>query len=120
MAFMIPEYIESQAYHIDGPEGVRTFFAQTPGCLMTDAKRAEWLEFDAPAWFAELIGEDESNVWSVERDDSPKWYVRLSAPGYMDCTEWDGPHETKAEAMDALERAHDVNPETGELLSDEA
>lgn len=27
------------------------------------------------------------------------WFARLSAPGYMDCTEWQGPYETEAEAL---------------------
>lgn len=30
------------------------------------------------------------------------WYSRLSAPGHMDCTEWDGPHETQYLAMESL------------------
>lgn len=34
------------------------------------------------------------------------WYSRLSAPGYMDCTEWDGPHETQYLAMEALYNMH--------------
>lgn len=34
------------------------------------------------------------------------WYARLSAPGYMDCTEWDGPHETQYLAMEALYNMH--------------
>jgi hypothetical protein len=30
------------------------------------------------------------------------WFCRLSAPGYMDCTEWSGPYNTEQEADDAL------------------
>jgi hypothetical protein len=30
------------------------------------------------------------------------WFARLSAPGYMDCTEWSGPYETEAEASAEL------------------
>ncbi len=30
------------------------------------------------------------------------FYCRLSAPGYMDCTEWDGPYETEWDAVNAL------------------
>jgi len=26
------------------------------------------------------------------------WFGRLSAPGYMDCTDWSGPFDTEAEA----------------------
>lgn len=35
-----------------------------------------------------------------ERSDG--FFARLSAPGYMDCTEWYGPFETCEEAADAL------------------
>ena len=27
------------------------------------------------------------------------WFARLSAPGYLDCTEWQGPYETREEAI---------------------
>ena len=30
------------------------------------------------------------------------WFARLSAPGYMDCTEWQGPYETEEEALAGL------------------
>lgn len=30
------------------------------------------------------------------------FWSRLSAPGYMDCTDWNGPHDTAEDAMDAL------------------
>lgn len=30
------------------------------------------------------------------------WYARLSAPGYMDATEWSGPFGTEDEALEAL------------------
>jgi len=32
----------------------------------------------------------------------PGWYFRLSAPGYLDCTDWTGPYETEEEANEAL------------------
>ena len=42
------------------------------------------------------------------------WYVRESAPGYMDCTEWCGPYDTEADAireycemMDICETCHE-------------
>jgi hypothetical protein len=34
------------------------------------------------------------------------YYSRLSAPGYLDCTEWGGPHETQYLAMEALYNTH--------------
>lgn len=35
-------------------------------------------------------------------DFSAGWYGRLSAPGYMDCTDWDGPYSCEAEALHAV------------------
>lgn len=35
------------------------------------------------------------------------WYSRLSAPGYLDCTEWNGPHANEHDALVALWEEHD-------------
>ena len=43
-----------------------------------------------------------------------KWWCRLSAPGYMDCTDWDGPHDDEQAARTATQRNYDVNPDTGD------
>lgn len=34
-----------------------------------------------------------------EDTDLPGFYGRLSANGYLDCTDWSGPFETESEAM---------------------
>ena len=34
------------------------------------------------------------------------WLVRLSAPGYLDCTDWMGPFSTENEAVEALVEAY--------------
>jgi hypothetical protein len=47
-----------------------------------------------------------------------KWWVRLSAPGYMDATEWDGPYDTETEARAALVEAYEVDADTGDDLDD--
>jgi hypothetical protein len=52
-------------------------------------------------------GDVYSRAFSVERQVG--WYGRLSAPGYLDCTEWDGPYDTADEALDAVKEAHGVN-----------
>ena len=34
------------------------------------------------------------------------FYARLSAPGYMDCTDWIGPYDTEQEAMTELDNLY--------------
>jgi hypothetical protein len=48
-----------------------------------------------------------------DADDEPAemqegYYARLSAPGYMDATDWVGPYESEDAALDALAEAHGV------------
>lgn len=43
-------------------------------------------------------------------------FCRLSAPGYMDCTDWAGPFATLDDAMEFITDQYGVNPETGEEL----
>ena len=40
----------------------------------------------------------------------PGWYGRLSAPGYLDCTDWSGPYPSEREASEALNDMYDGNP----------
>lgn len=46
---------------------------------------------------------EDSTRWELVSDmPKPEWYSRLSAPGYMDCTEWQGPYDTEEEALEGL------------------
>ncbi len=45
---------------------------------------------------------------------SGKFWGRLSANGFADCTDWDGPHDTELDAMVSLAESYDVNPVDGE------
>ena len=45
-----------------------------------------------------------------------KWWARLSASGYLDCTLWSGPHDTREAARKALSEMYDVDPDTGDDL----
>jgi hypothetical protein len=40
-------------------------------------------------------------------EENPGFYARLSAPGYMDCTDWSGPFETEEEAVAELIKLYD-------------
>lgn len=71
---------------------------------------------DALEWLNEQLGEFmqpsasyfDAKEWqdTIDADrydpDSAGWYSRLSAPGYLDCTEWQGPYESEAHALVAL------------------
>ena len=50
-----------------------------------------------------------SKVFSVRKVRG--WFAHLSAPGYMDQTEWDGPYKTKKKALDAVKGAYEVDDE---------
>jgi len=40
----------------------------------------------------------------------PGWYGRLSASGYLDCTDWSGPYSSEDEADEALNDMYDGEP----------
>jgi len=42
------------------------------------------------------------------------WFARLSAPGFLDCTAWDGPHATADEALAAVRETFDVDADGNE------
>ena len=45
-------------------------------------------------------------------DDEPReagWYSRLTAPGYLDCTDWSGPFPTAFRAIRELCRLYDCD-----------
>ena len=59
-----------------------------------------------PEQYAEYPGnEDAARAYGVGTEDVSTvfgWFSRLSAPGYMDCTEWSGPFNTEEEAAQSL------------------
>lgn len=55
--------------------------------------------------------------YAVYERYTAKFFCRLTAPGYMDCTDWSGPYDTLAEAREAIENMYDVDATTGEDLS---
>ncbi len=57
-----------------------------------------------------------SEVYSVRKRKG--WFAHLSAPGYMDQTEWDGPYKTEQKALDAVKKQYEVDDE-GDDLGDE-
>lgn len=60
-----------------------------------------------PEKYAEYPGNEEAAAaYGVEPEDVETvfgWFARLSAPGYMDCTDWIGPYDTEEEAVEECE-----------------
>lgn len=66
----------------------------------------------------EIEGEDTSDLQSLREfcEGEPakvriirgKYWAQLSAPGYMDQTDWNGPHDSEEAARKALSDEHDV------------
>ena len=52
---------------------------------------------------------DADNPLMSGNDDCSGFYSRLSAPGYLDCTEWNGPFKTEAEALTYVMDFYDVD-----------
>jgi hypothetical protein len=51
--------------------------------------------------------------------DVSGWYSRLSAPGYLDCTDWTGPFKTGQEAFDYIKELFEVDDNGDELPEEE-
>ena len=94
MAFMIP-------YYTNGPF-VRMVDAYGESCA-------------CPADVAGL-----QECYEIEETYSGKWFCHLSAPGYMDATEWSGPFDTIAQARQYIVDTFEVDPDSGDELEEEA
>jgi hypothetical protein len=106
-AFMEPEYYKGLFYDVENTHGESTL---VPADLI--GGRAD-VEFTPP----DLSDFEDYIEGKPERFERVKgWFVRLSASGYMDATEWSGPFKTKAEARKFVEDHYEVDPDTGDEL----
>ena len=55
------------------------------------------LEREATEWATAQLREF-MHVYTVQEDDG-RYVARLSAPGYLDCTDWTSPHEREIDAV---------------------
>ena len=97
MPHMIPQYVREDFFTGEGLDGS----VSAPADVFRDADD-----------FATSTGCDRDTV-EVVRDHV---WARLSAPGYLDATEWLGPFDTLAEAGAELAELYDVDADTGEAL----
>lgn len=98
MAFMIPAYTNEPFWLVETNEGTEAIPSSVVGPDGT-------LE---PFLSGTVEGEPELVEGS--------WWCRLSAPGYMDATDWSGPFESEAEARTHIEETYDVDSVTGDTL----
>lgn len=96
MAHMIPEYSNEPFMHI------------------TDASGDSWL---VPAEIVNcLLPAEVAENNSVMHTYDDKWFFRLTAPGYLDQTMWDGPFDSLDAAKAHVAKHYEVDPDTGEDL----
>lgn len=87
--FMVPQVVQDQWIEVDGSEGGSLIPADLTGGLTTPTALADF--YSGEIYSAELV---------------TGWAARLSAPGYMDCTDWSGVYDTAEEAATALVEAY--------------
>ena len=92
---------------------MQPFYTNEPFVGMCDDARCE--DFHIPAEYAADAARDGAEEF--ERITG-KWWFRLSAPGYMDCTDWSGPYDSIEEAKAECTSMYDADPETGDDLVD--
>lgn len=107
MAFMIPTAEHMAMYHVETTHGTEYI----PELVCGDILHVR--DGGRPVLEQYCEGDVYRSCFSVERKVG--WYGRLSAPGYLDCTDWQGPYETEDEAIKALCDQYDVDENGDEL-----
>lgn len=103
MPFMKPQAEHMHMWHVETTCGT----ALIPAELLSD-------NFDAD----EAAQYVEGKIYDNQEPELKKgWYCRLSASGYMDCTDWNGPYETYEEAIAACCEEHDCD-ENGDPIDE--
>jgi uncharacterized membrane-anchored protein len=97
MAFLVPEYTTDPFWSGENARG------ETIVCPTRDMSLAAFIR----------ASDVDANTVDVV---TGKHWARLSAPGYLDATEWAGPFETIEEAHAYMRETVNVDPVTGEEL----
>jgi hypothetical protein len=106
MSFMKPEVQKLVMYHVESNEGDELVPEDVCGDLREKNPNIVWT--DGPVFaVSDYTDAKPEEIKSIERKEG--YYSRLSAPGYLDCTDWMGPYNTSAEALFACMREHQVD-----------
>lgn len=54
----------------------------------------------------------ESKGFPIEESVISGWFARYSAPGYLDCTDWDGPHKSEDAAIESVKSQYGDDDES--------
>jgi hypothetical protein len=98
MSFMEPQVEFGSWYEIDGPMGTEVVPADIVGDIELD-------DFESGSAVPKALADycENRTAYSIQKREG--WGARLSAPGYLDCTEW-SVFDTEAEARDHLEEMY--------------
>ncbi len=106
--FMQPQIVKDRWYAIDGTCGTTYVPFDVVGKLDGLERLGDRIDNDPPEHGSSLTNADtyyEGDVESVEFIEG--WGARLSAPGYMDCTDW-AVCDTEVEAKQHLVDTYDL------------
>lgn len=113
MAFMIPEYTREPFLTGENRHG------EGDACPLSAYMSHNAIKFGTPCDRAMgAFAGDRGLVPGTIEIIRDKWWCRLSAPGYMDCTDWCGPFDTLDQARHEIETFYEVDPDTGEDLEE--
>ena len=108
MGFMVPVAEYFAMYVVETNMGTEHVPEDVCGEIIDTDDEGEW-----GTLYSFIEGKDISSVERVEG-----WWSRLSAPGYLDATEWMGAYETAEEALAAVKEEYEVD-DNGDDLTDE-
>jgi hypothetical protein len=111
MAFMIPQYTQEPFWLVETTSGTEA----VPASLVGADPQGNLNKWPGLKQFldGDLLDDEEPELVKE------RFWARLSAPGFMDCTDWGGPFETLDEAKKYIEETYEVDPESGDRLEDE-
>jgi hypothetical protein len=98
MSFMQPQACHMAMLHVETTDGTDYVPSDLVSATPTASELRDFCE-------GEPIVHDSGDVDCERRVG---WYARFSAPGYMDRTDWIGPEESEAAALDSLAESHQV------------
>ena len=117
--FMIPEYATGTAWIIETDIGGDLILSDlvptddyAPGTVIE-------ADSDQGRELIEVFSDYIDGGEFVEFQVVEGWFAHLSAPGYMDQTEWYGPFETEEDARNYIVETWEVDPDTGRALPDD-